>query len=62
MGFVVEMVTFRGPSGEAQQASFADFPWWEIFKDETLKELVKMSLTFCTPSATTRSPGLSSVN
>jgi len=35
---------FRGPSGAAQQASFADLPWWEIFKDETLKDLVKTSL------------------
>jgi multidrug efflux system outer membrane protein len=36
--------TFRGPSGPSQQASFADLPWWEIFKDETLKDLVKKSL------------------
>lgn len=36
---------FRGPSGAAQQASFADLPWWEVFKDDTLKELVKTSLT-----------------
>ena len=36
---------FRGPSGVAQQASFADLPWWEVYKDETLKELVKTSLT-----------------
>jgi len=35
---------FRGPSGAAQQASFADLPWWEVFKDETLKELIKASL------------------
>jgi outer membrane protein, multidrug efflux system len=35
---------FRGSSGAAQQASFADLPWWEIFKDETLKELIKASL------------------
>ena len=34
---------FRGP-GSAQQASFADLPWWEVFKDETLKELIKSSL------------------
>ena len=25
---------FRGTSGAAQQASFADLPWWEVFKDE----------------------------
>ena len=35
---------FRGADGAAQQASFADLPWWEIFKDDTLKELVKASL------------------
>src|SRR5215472_13959731 len=28
---------FRGPSGAAQQASFADPPWWEVYKDEILK-------------------------
>ena len=36
--------TFRGAEGIAQQASFADLPWWEIFKDETLKNLVKTAL------------------
>jgi len=35
---------FRGGSGAAQQASFADLPWWEVFKDATLKELIKASL------------------
>ena len=25
---------FRGPSDTAQQASFADLPWWDIFHDE----------------------------
>lgn len=28
----------------AQQASFADLPWWEIFHDETLTGLIKESL------------------
>ncbi|HWT82874.1 MAG TPA: TolC family protein, partial [Candidatus Methylomirabilis sp.] len=37
--------TFRGVQGAAQQASFADFPWWEIFKDQTLQGLIKTSLT-----------------
>jgi outer membrane protein, multidrug efflux system len=36
---------FRGAEGAAQQASFADLPWWEVFKDETLKGLIKTSLT-----------------
>lgn len=35
---------FRGPSGPSQQASLADLPWWDIFKDETLTGLVKTSL------------------
>jgi outer membrane protein, multidrug efflux system len=35
---------FRGQSGPAQQASLADLPWWEVFQDEALKELVKTSL------------------
>jgi len=35
---------FRGPSRTDQQASLADLPWWEIFRDETLTELVKASL------------------
>lgn len=36
--------TFRGSSG-AQQASLADLPWWDIFKDDTLTSLVKTALT-----------------
>src|SRR5262245_53087910 len=28
---------FRGSNAQ-QQESFADLPWWEIFKDEALKE------------------------
>jgi outer membrane protein, multidrug efflux system len=35
---------FRGAEGAAQQASMADLPWWEIFKDETLKGLVSTAL------------------
>jgi multidrug efflux system outer membrane protein len=35
---------FRGAQGAAQQASLADLPWWEVFKDETLKGLVKTAL------------------
>jgi multidrug efflux system outer membrane protein len=38
-------VAFRGAEGAAQQASIADLPWWEVFKDETLKGLVKTALT-----------------
>ncbi len=35
---------FRGAEGAAQQASFADLPWWEVFKDPTLQVLIKTSL------------------
>src|SRR5215831_4626944 len=35
---------FRGDAGAAQQASFADLPWWEVFKDDTLKSLIKTAL------------------
>jgi len=35
---------FRGADGAAQQASLADLPWWEVFKDDTLKQLVKTAL------------------
>jgi outer membrane protein, multidrug efflux system len=34
--------TFR--DAPEQQASIADLPWWEVFKDETLQALVKESL------------------
>lgn len=37
-------VAFRGAEGAAQQASFADAPWWEVFRDDTLKNLVQTSL------------------
>ena len=35
---------FRGAEGAAQQASFADLPWWEVFKDDQLTSLVKTAL------------------
>ena len=35
---------FRGAEGTAQQASFADLPWWEVFKDPALQGLVKTAL------------------
>jgi outer membrane protein, multidrug efflux system len=35
---------FRGAEGAAQQASYADLPWWEIFKDEQLKSLIDTAL------------------
>jgi outer membrane protein, multidrug efflux system len=35
---------YRGPSAVAQQASIADLPWWDVFKDDALKEIVKTSL------------------
>jgi multidrug efflux system outer membrane protein len=35
---------YRGAEGAAQQASFADLAWWEVFKDERLKELIQTAL------------------
>ena len=35
---------FRGAASPAQQRSLADLPWWELFQDDTLKELVKTAL------------------
>lgn len=36
--------TFRGSTGVAQQASFADLPWWRVFQDDSLHALIKTSL------------------
>ena len=41
---VVPPAQFRGAEGAAQQASFADEPWWEAFKDEQLKALIDTAL------------------
>jgi multidrug efflux system outer membrane protein len=35
---------YRSGEGSAQQASIADLPWWEVFKDPRLKELVQTAL------------------
>lgn len=40
---VTPPTVIRGASG-ADQTSLADLPWWELFEDETLKELVKSAL------------------
>ncbi|MDQ2949663.1 MAG: efflux transporter outer membrane subunit [Acidobacteriota bacterium] len=37
--------TFRGQQGAAQQTSIADLPWWEVFKDKMLQDLIRTSLT-----------------
>ena len=36
---------FRNAEAQAQQASIADLPWWEVFKDERLKGLIQTALT-----------------
>jgi len=41
---VAAPTAFRGPTEAAQQASFADLPWWDIFHDETLTALIKTAL------------------
>jgi outer membrane protein, multidrug efflux system len=35
---------YRGGEAAAQQASIADLPWWEVFKDPRLRELVQTAL------------------
>ena len=35
---------FRGRLGPADAASFADLPWWQVFGDPTLQELVRRTL------------------
>jgi multidrug efflux system outer membrane protein len=35
---------YRGAEGATQQASIADLPWWEVFKDEQLRSLVQTAL------------------
>src|SRR5215469_7111304 len=40
--------TFRDPAGnpqmQAQAASFADLPWWQVFQDPQLQELIRTAL------------------
>ena len=38
--------SYRGasPASEQQAASMADLPWWEVFKDPALQELVRTAL------------------
>ena len=35
---------YRDSKGAAQQESIADLPWWEVFKDDRLKNLVQIAL------------------
>src|SRR5437879_13537478 len=35
---------FRGRVGPAEAASFADLPWWPVFGDSTLQDLVRRAL------------------
>jgi outer membrane protein, multidrug efflux system len=34
----------RGAVPTAEQASYADLPWWEVFQDKVLQDLIKTSL------------------
>jgi multidrug efflux system outer membrane protein len=36
---------FRGPPIPAATNSIGDLPWWEIFKDENLREVIRAALT-----------------
>src|SRR5262245_8053466 len=35
---------FRGEQGAQDQASLANLPWWEVFKDATLNTLIQEAL------------------
>ena len=35
---------YRGAQGSAQEASIADLPWWEVFKDAQLRSLVQTAI------------------
>src|ERR1044071_659419 len=37
-------LTFRSQEGLAQQTAIADLPWWDVFNDPTLRELVATAL------------------
>src|SRR6266576_1456046 len=41
---VIVPTEYRSGGGAAQQASIADLPWWEVFKDPRLRELVQCAL------------------
>jgi multidrug efflux system outer membrane protein len=32
---------FRGQEGSIERASFANLPWWDVFQDETLRDLIR---------------------
>src|SRR5271167_4691050 len=34
----------EGPQAQAQVASFADLPWWQVFRDPQLQELIRTAL------------------
>jgi outer membrane protein, multidrug efflux system len=41
---VVVPTDYRSAEGATQQESIADLPWWEVFKDPVLKDLVQTAL------------------
>jgi outer membrane protein, multidrug efflux system len=41
---VTAPAVFRGQEGAAEQASIADLPWWEVFRDPVLADLIKTAL------------------
>src|SRR5229473_1439800 len=34
----------ENPQAQAQAASFADLPWWQVFQDPQLQELIRIAL------------------
>ena len=41
---VAEPEEYRGQVGPAEAASLADLPWWEVFSDPALQELLREAL------------------
>src|SRR5260370_40741302 len=35
----------ENPQAQAQAASYADLPWWQVFQDPQLQELIRTALT-----------------
>ena len=41
----VDVPEYRGAGERTEHASIADLPWWEVFRDDRLKNLVQSALT-----------------
>src|SRR5215813_7849938 len=41
---IVPPETYRSQIGTAEATSFADLPWWQVFRDDALSELIGETL------------------